>query len=187
MADICARVCLGQGRLRKTGRTWRQQLPMALVALSTDGKFPDSSQFEFNPQIAGTGLACLLERELAEVEWDGKRICTKLGPWRRHDRRYRASAGQCLAENDQIDGERPIDNKDKMRACVRSDRVAAANSRIAGPCTSAWTDGTLRCDDLARRSGRRGLLCLLYGCETSESCSPLAQEGLPAQEWQRVT
>lgn len=79
MADICARVCLGQGRLRKAGRTWRQQLPTALVALSTDGKFPDSNQVEFNPQIAGTGLACLLARELAEAEYDGKRICTKLG------------------------------------------------------------------------------------------------------------
>lgn len=58
---------------------WRQQLPIALAALSTDGKFPESSQVEFNPQTAGTGLACLLERELAEAEYDGKRICTKLG------------------------------------------------------------------------------------------------------------
>lgn len=68
MADICARVGLGQGRSGKRAIPEDNNCRQSLVAPSTDGKFPDRSQVELNPRIAGTGLGCLLERELAQAE-----------------------------------------------------------------------------------------------------------------------
>ncbi|KAL2282715.1 hypothetical protein FJTKL_10349 [Diaporthe vaccinii] len=147
---------------------------LPLVVPSRDGKSPDSSQVEFKPQIAGTSLACLLERKLAEAEWDGKRICTKTDTPDDGTIDGIDLLRTALLSMIKVTERGPSTTKTKLLACVRSDRVAAANSRIAGPCTGAWIDGPTRCDHFPRRSGRHSLLCLLYGCETSESCSPLA-------------
>lgn len=60
-----------------------------LVAPRTTARFSDTSQLEFNHSPLDTDLACLLERELAEAEWDGKRIRTKQTPWGRYGRQGR--------------------------------------------------------------------------------------------------